>query len=105
MSRINIISLTACIGGFLFGYDSAIISGILVQPSFAVLYGTQLDDGSFIIAPETAGDVASILQLGGFIGVLFQPFFNDNLGRKNTLIYLSAVFTIGAIIQAFAETV
>lgn len=79
LGRIYRISSIACLGGFLFGYDSAIISGILVAPAFNARYGAQMPNGNYELSPGTAGDVASILQLGGFIGILFQPMFNDRL--------------------------
>ncbi|KAL3894277.1 MAG: hypothetical protein SGCHY_005370 [Lobulomycetales sp.] len=104
LGRIYRISSIACLGGFLFGYDSAIISGILVAPAFNARYGAQMPNGNYELSPGTAGDVASILQLGGFIGILFQPMFNDRLGRKQSLILLSLVFSVGAVVQAAAQT-
>ena len=81
----------AALGGFLFGYDTGVISGALlyIAPEF------QLDDGGQQVV------VASLL-LGAAGGAIAAGPLADNLGRKRTLILSAILFTVGAVISALA---
>ena len=92
-ARRNVV-LTAAIaglGGLLFGYDTGVISAALlyIAPEFA------LSDGMKQIV------VASLL-LGAIAGSIGAGPVVDRIGRKVTLVLLSAVFTLGALLSAAA---
>lgn len=78
--------MVAAIGGFLFGYDTAVISGAvsLVTEQFDL---TSIRSGWF---------VASAL-IGSIVGVLFAGRLSDVLGRKKTMIISALFFTVSAI--------
>lgn len=80
------LSMVAAIGGFLFGYDTAVISGAvsLVTEQFDL---TSIRSGWF---------VASAL-IGSIVGVLFAGRLSDVLGRKKTMIISALFFTVSAI--------
>jgi MFS transporter, SP family, sugar:H+ symporter len=80
----------AAIGGFLFGYDSAIINGAVpgIQATFK--------SGS----AATGFAVASIL-IGCAIGALFAGRIADMLGRRQTLLITGVVFTLSALWTGF----
>ncbi len=80
------ICLISTLGGFLFGYDTAVISGTLsfVRLQFAM---SALMEGWF---------VGSAL-LGCVIGVAFAGIIADRYGRKKTLILSALLFFVSAI--------
>lgn len=84
----------AALGGFLFGYDTGVISAALlyITPEFGL---GQL--GQQIV-------VASLL-FGAMAGVLVGSPVVDRIGRKLTLLFTSAVFALGALAAAFAVSV
>ncbi|KAI0515036.1 putative MFS quinate transporter [Xylaria bambusicola] len=83
-----------CFGGFLFGYDSGIVSGVLTLDSFR-------DDYRYGDAGATRASSLSVSlqQLGAFVACFLAWPLTDKLGRKKALMLSSAVFIIGVIIQ------
>ncbi|MEM9141671.1 MAG: sugar porter family MFS transporter [Bacteroidota bacterium] len=69
------ISFVATLGGFLFGYDTAIISGC----------NTFLES-QFQLSASSLGWVVSSALLGTILGCLVSGTITDRLGRKKTLI-------------------
>lgn len=63
--------------------------------SFSNAAGT---DG--ISDPTLAGLLTSILELGAWVGVLFNGYSADKLGRKLSVVLACVLFGIGVIIQA-----
>ncbi|MFZ0041165.1 MAG: sugar porter family MFS transporter [Solirubrobacteraceae bacterium] len=87
------ITVIAALGGFLFGYDTGVISG-------ALLYITaQFHLGSF----GQQAVVASLL-LGAVCGALIGGAVSDRLGRKRTLLAAAAVFALGALASAVSPS-
>lgn len=80
------VSFAAALGGFLFGYDLAIISG-------AQLY---LRD-YLHLTPGQFGFAVSSALLGCVLAPSVGAYFCDRLGRKSTLIIAALMFTVGAI--------
>lgn len=78
--KLALTTLVASIGGFLFGFDMAVVSGVLplVQKQFVL---SSLQEGWFV----------SSALVGCITGVIFASDLSDRLGRKKTL-FLSALF-------------
>ncbi|CAM6129396.1 unnamed protein product [Calypogeia fissa] len=91
---IFLLSLSAGLGGFLFGYDTGVISGALlyIRDDFEVV------DRSLFLQ-ET---IVSTAILGAVLGALIGGRMNDRLGRKPTILVSDAVFTVGALLMALA---
>lgn len=87
-SRVALIGLAviASLGGFLFGYDTAVISGTL---SFV---RTQ-----FELNPAVEGWYVSSALVGCVIGVSGAGWLSDTYGRKIILLLAAALFSISAI--------
>ncbi|KAI2627083.1 general substrate transporter [Hypomontagnella submonticulosa] len=83
-----------CMGGFLFGYDSGIVGGVLTMPSFQSDYRYGSGDKT-----HTNALSVGLQQLGGFLACFLAWPLTDKLGRKNSLMISSFVFCIGAAIQ------
>ena len=87
------IVLVATLGGLLFGYDTAVISG-------AIGFLQQ----HFDLTPAMKGWAASSALVGCVLGVVLAGPLNDRLGRRTTLIVAAALFLISAIGSAIPET-
>lgn len=79
-SYLIFLSVVAALGGFLFGYDTAVISGTIAQV-------TQL----FQLDALQQGWYVGCALVGSIVGVLFAGILSDKLGRKLTMV-ISAVF-------------
>lgn len=88
------ISATAALGGFLFGYDTGVISS-------AILFlKTQ-----FHMTTLQVELVISIVSFGAIFGALAAGPLSDKFGRKKLILVDGIIFVISAIGLAFAPTV
>ena len=88
--RVVGLASTAALGGFLFGYDSAVINGA----------ATALKD-IFGLSGFGIGFVVSIALIGSAIGAWFTGSLADRFGRKKVMLVAAALFLVAAIGQAF----
>ena len=87
MNRYSVfLALVAAIGGFLFGYDTAVISGTISQVS------AQFDLDSI----QTGWYVGCAL-VGSIIGVSGAGILSDYLGRKLTMFISAILFLVSAL--------
>lgn len=84
-------TLVASVGGLLFGYDTAVISGAI---GFMKIY-YQLSD-------IMTGWVASCALLGCIIGAMYSGKLSDQVGRKKVLMLSALLFTISSVGTALA---
>jgi len=89
--RIVFIAAAAALGGFLFGYDSAVINGAVtgIQHDFGVGSGTT----GFIVAAALPGAAAGAIA-GGWLA--------DRIGRIKAMQIAAVLFTISGIGSMFA---
>jgi sugar porter (SP) family MFS transporter len=87
------ISFISALGGYLFGFDFAVISGALpfLQKQFS-------------LSPYWEGFATGCLALGAIIGCLVAGKISDNWGRKPGLLAAAAVFAISSLAMAFSPT-
>ncbi len=86
------ISLTAALAGFLFGFDTVVISGANL-PIKALWNTSPWFHGTFIMSMALWGTV---------IGALFGGIPCDRFGRKKTLFWIGVLYFISALGSAFA---
>jgi MFS transporter, SP family, arabinose:H+ symporter len=86
---IILISVVAAFGGFLFGYDTAVVSG-------AIGFLTQ----HFQLSAELSGWAASSLLVGCAVGAMIGGAAGDRFGRRSCLIACALLFTVSAIFSA-----
>ncbi len=80
------VALVPAISGALYGYDTGIISGALLQIT-----------NDFDIAESWKQVIAASILLGAVIGALVCSYLSQRRGRKTTLVMLAAIFVVGAL--------
>ncbi|KAG2172225.1 hypothetical protein INT43_004766 [Umbelopsis isabellina] len=103
MKHIALIATTiACFGGFLFGYDTGVISSVLVMPTFFKDLGIDPKAQPDYVS-EVKGNVVALLQAGCCAGAILINFFADRWGRKFAIVLSSIIFVVGGILQVVAH--
>lgn len=90
------ITIIATLGGLLFGYDTAVISGAEQSIQKYLIDGVGL--GSFV-----HGLTVSSALIGCILGGLISGYFSNNLGRKRSLILAAILFLVSALGSAYPE--
>lgn len=86
------LSVVAAVGGFLFGYDTAVISGTISQVT--QLFGLdQMQQGWYV----------GCALVGSIAGVACAGVLSDNIGRKRTMLLSAVLFTVSALGCAISE--
>jgi len=94
----------AAIGGILFGYDTASISGVVAMDAWIKTMATHTDaNGDPVVTTGEISLVVSILSAGTFLGALLSGPLGDRLGRRWGLIVSCFVFCVGAALQTAAS--
>jgi sugar porter (SP) family MFS transporter len=96
--RAVLLAIFIAFGGFLFGYDMGVISGCLIMPDFIRRFG-QETDGQYYLSSSRQSIIVSLLSAGTFCGAIAQAFTSDRLGRRGSILFWSAIFTVGVAIQ------
>ena len=91
VGKLWFLSLAAAMGGFLFGYDTAVING-----------GEQQIQSVWSLSSVMHGWVMSSALWGTVIGALSGGKVCDRLGRKPTLFWVGVLYLLSAVWSAFA---
>ena len=89
--RIGLISIVACFGGLLFGYDTGVSNGA-ERPM-------QIELG---LSDLRLGVVISSLIFAAAVGALFGGQLSDAWGRRKTIILLAVLFFVGTLFVVFS---
>ena len=89
--KLILIAFVVSLGGFLFGFDAGIISGVMnfAGPEF------NLSDGQ-------SGWVVSSPSFSAMIAMLFSGRLSDIIGRKKILLYVAFLYAVSALLSAYA---
>jgi SP family xylose:H+ symportor-like MFS transporter len=88
--KLLFITLVATLGGLLFGYDTAVISGAIGNLK-----------QHFALSDAAMGWAASSALVGCIMGAVLAAFLSSSLGRKKSLVLAAILFLISAIGTAF----
>lgn len=80
------LSIVAALGGILFGYDTAVISGTTSDVTL-----------QFGLSEMSKGWYVGCALVGSIIGVAFAGVMSDYLGRKLTILIAAILFSVSAI--------
>jgi sugar porter (SP) family MFS transporter len=87
------VTAVSAIAGFLYGYDTGVISGALLHIRAEYHLGHRMQEM-----------VASSILVGAILGALVCGWAIERLGRRRTITALAFVYTIGAIASALAPS-
>ncbi|WP_301124794.1 sugar porter family MFS transporter [Streptomyces cacaoi] len=87
------VALVAALGGLLFGYDTGVISGALLQI-----------ESDFSLSSFSSGVVVSSILVGAMIGAAGAGNVSDRYGRRPVLIGAAGIFLAGSALAAFAPS-
>jgi sugar porter (SP) family MFS transporter len=93
-SRLFLWSLVSALAGFLFGFDTVVISG--AEKTIQALWG---------LSPAMHGLAMGAALWGTVLGSLVGSWPTDRFGRKRTLLWIGALFIVGSVWSAFANDV
>jgi MFS transporter, SP family, arabinose:H+ symporter len=92
--RIFFWSLTSALAGFLFGFDTVVISG--AEKTIQALWG---------LSPNLHGIAMASALYGTVVGSLLGGWPADHFGRKATLLWIGILYFVGAVGSALAPNV
>ena len=92
--RIFFWSLTSALAGFLFGFDTVVISG--AEKTIQALWG---------LSPGMHGIAMASALYGTVVGSLIGGWPADRFGRKATLLWIGVLYFVGAVGSALASNV
>lgn len=92
-SSVTLIAFVVSLGGFLFGFDAGIISGVMsyAGPEFNL---NDLQSGWVVSSPSFAAMIA----------MLISGRLSDVVGRKKILIVVAFLYAISAVFSAYASS-
>ncbi|MEJ4086758.1 sugar porter family MFS transporter [Galbibacter orientalis] len=91
MSKVLQWAIIISLGGFLFGFDTAVISG--AEQSIQQTWG---------LSDLMHGFAIAVALYGTLIGAIFGGFPSDKYGRRKTLFWIAILFLVSAIGSALA---
>jgi len=91
--KLALIAFVVSLGGFLFGFDAGIISGVMsfATPEFQL---TELQEGWVVSSPSFAAMIA----------MLFSGRLSDIFGRKKILLFVAFLYALSALLSAIANS-
>jgi sugar porter (SP) family MFS transporter len=92
--RIFFWSLTSALAGFLFGFDTVVISG--AEKTIQSLWG---------LSPGLHGIAMASALYGTVVGSLIGGWPSDRFGRKATLLWIGVLYFVGAVGSGLATNV
>ncbi|WP_193612599.1 sugar porter family MFS transporter [Nocardioides lijunqiniae] len=86
-------ALVSAVAGLLYGYDTGIISGALLQISEEFEIGSGMEQ-----------TIAAAILLGAVLGALSCSYLSERLGRKGTILVVCALFVLGSLACSLAPS-
>ena len=91
--KLIFIAFVVSLGGFLFGFDAGIISGVM---SYA--------GPEFNLSEGQVGWVVSSPSFAAMVAMLFSGRLSDTIGRKKILLVVALLYDLSALFSAYATS-
>lgn len=88
-----LVALVAIFGGFLFGYDTAVING-----------ANQYLKAHFSLTPVQEGTAGASAILGCIPGAMLAGFLSDRFGRRKVLFICAILYAVSGLLSAIPRT-
>ena len=88
-----IVTSVAALAGFLYGYDTGIISGALLKIT-----------AEFEIDHRVQEMITASILVGAVVGALLSGRVSEAIGRRKTIMIVSLIFLAGALVSAISPT-
>ncbi|KAI8367944.1 glucose transporter [Choanephora cucurbitarum] len=92
-----LITAFAAIGGFLFGYDFGVTSGVMAMPQFQAYFDP--------LTPAIKGALNSLMGCGAAFGCLVAGIMSDRFGRRDTIGAAALIFIVGGVLQCASHNI
>ncbi|KAK2777821.1 hexose transporter hxt1 [Emmonsiellopsis sp. PD_33] len=102
--RSFIMGVFVSMGGFIFGYDTGQISGVLEMKDFLRRFGEPDASGTYRFSHVRSGLIVGLLSVGTLIGALVAAPLADRFGRKWSISGWCIILTVGIIVQISSES-
>ncbi|MGB7799369.1 MAG: sugar porter family MFS transporter [Pseudonocardiaceae bacterium] len=93
-AKVILISVVAAVGGFLFGFDTAVINGAV-----------DAIQGAFNLSPGLTGFAVSCALLGSALGAWYAGRMADHIGRVRAMVVAAVLFAVSAVGAGLAFSV
>jgi SP family arabinose:H+ symporter-like MFS transporter len=93
ISPLALVTLVAATGGFLFGYDTAVING-----------ANQFLKAHFGLTPAQEGIAGASAILGCIPGAMAAGFLSDRFGRRKVLFLCAVLYAVSGVLSALPRT-
>ncbi|HTI99299.1 MAG TPA: sugar porter family MFS transporter [Dongiaceae bacterium] len=88
-----LVALVAIFGGFLFGYDTAVING-----------ANEFLKAHFGLSPDQEGMAGASAIFGCIPGAMLAGFFSDRFGRRKVLFVCAFLYALSGVMSALPRT-
>ncbi|OJD17477.1 hypothetical protein AJ78_02450 [Emergomyces pasteurianus Ep9510] len=103
--RSFVMGVFVSMGGFIFGYDTGQISGVLEMDDFLRRFGQPNASGDgYHFSNVRAGLIVAMLSIGTLMGALVAAPIADWIGRKWSMSVWCVILSVGIIVQMTSES-
>ncbi|KUL92248.1 hypothetical protein ZTR_02325 [Talaromyces verruculosus] len=89
-----------------FGYDGAIMSGVLAMPNFVQNFGTgHTTSGATFLTSTNTSLITALPVAGSILGVPLAAFGADRYGRRKMLLFACVISLVGSALQTASNDI